>query len=356
MKNKALPLFLALTLFAGAFLFPMKVYAQTDTALPIMTAELLDGTINAIKKSGDSGIQAICIDEHCLDALVSGATGIEQKICIGNGERITLYTPDTTGRCRHSVFVLIDDLSDQEPLSQYPNNPVPNADKSPSNPVSATSSPAPAVPNPASASGPTAQNQLNLTAQNAPSGQQSGNSQGTTSSSIPNGANAFTPGGGGTVQDNATEQDGKEFFIVTTAAGNVYYLIIDRQRGTENVYFLSPVTEADLLGLTDGMPRSMPQPEPQPPETPQEPKQPEPPQTEQTKQPEQNNMGTIVIILLAAAAAGGAGYYLKIVKPRKQATQFDEDYEDDFDGDHSDQEYFFSEDSEEYFGESDEDK
>ena len=68
----------------------------------------------------------------------------------------------------------------------------------------------------------------------------------------------FTPEGTGTVLDNATDQDGKEFFTITTADEAVFYLVIDRQRGAENVYFLNAVTvgclpldcECYMLGKT----------------------------------------------------------------------------------------------------------
>ena len=61
-------------------------------------------------------------------------------------------------------------------------------------------------------------------------------------------AKPFTPNGTGTVVDNATDEDGKEFFTITTPSENVFYLVIDRQRTEENVYFLNAVTEKDLLG------------------------------------------------------------------------------------------------------------
>lgn len=62
-------------------------------------------------------------------------------------------------------------------------------------------------------------------------------------------AKPFTPDGTGTVVDNATDEDGKEFFTITTPSENVFYLVIDRQRTEENVYFLNAVTEKDLLAL-----------------------------------------------------------------------------------------------------------
>jgi len=63
--------------------------------------------------------------------------------------------------------------------------------------------------------------------------------------------NPFTPAGTGTVIDNATDADGKEFYTIMTPSENVFYLIIDRQRETENVYFLNAVTEKDLLALAE---------------------------------------------------------------------------------------------------------
>ena len=53
----------------------------------------------------------------------------------------------------------------------------------------------------------------------------------------------FTPDGTGTVVDNATDEDGKEFFTITTPSENIFYLVIDRQRTENNVYFLNAVTE-----------------------------------------------------------------------------------------------------------------
>ena len=42
--------------------------------------------------------------------------------------------------------------------------------------------------------------------------------------------------------DNATDEDGKEFYTITTADESVFYLVIDKQKTSENVYFLNTVT------------------------------------------------------------------------------------------------------------------
>lgn len=168
----------------------------------------------------------------------------------------------------------------------------------------------------------------------------------------PRGDSALTPDGQGTVVDNATEEEGKEFFTITTANDNVFYLIVDKQRDSENVYFLDAVTEEDLLALAepseDGGESAVPDPElvctctvkceagavdtdcpvcvlsledcageaPEPTEeTPAEP------------EPESSGAGLYVVIALVALAAGGAGWYFKIYKPKHElddAEDFDE--------------------------------
>lgn len=74
--------------------------------------------------------------------------------------------------------------------------------------------------------------------------------------------NPFTPDGQGTMVDNATDQDGKEFFTIMAADESVFYLVIDRQRETENVYFLNAVTVADLMALAEPSPEAVPEPRP----------------------------------------------------------------------------------------------
>ena len=146
-------------------------------------------------------------------------------------------------------------------------------------------------------------------------------------------AKPFTPEGTGTVVDNATDGDGKEFFTITTPSENVFYLIIDRQRDGQNVYFLNAVTEKDLLALAEKDPEPdvtepvmEPEPETEPPTEPE----PEP-------EPEKTSgfpMGNILMIAAVLLAGGGAGYYFKVCRPKHEAPDMDDeeyDYEDEAD-------------------------
>lgn len=144
-------------------------------------------------------------------------------------------------------------------------------------------------------------------------------------------AKPFTPDGTGTVLDNATDEDGKEFFTITTPSENVFYLVIDRQREGENVYFLNAVTEKELLALAE----ADPEPEVTEPSAPQETEPPQEPETETKTEPQKEDgfgMGNLLIILAVLLAGGGAAYYFKVYRPKHEAPDTDEDeygYEDE---------------------------
>ena len=72
---------------------------------------------------------------------------------------------------------------------------------------------------------------------------------------------AFTPDGNLTLIDDflqievpgdeETEQVEKQFITVQSKNGNTFYIVIDRNGETENVYFLNLVDEADLMALME---------------------------------------------------------------------------------------------------------
>ena len=160
----------------------------------------------------------------------------------------------------------------------------------------------------------------------------------------PQQTNPFTPDGQASVLDNATNDDEKEFFTFQTPAGNVFFLIVDRQRGSDNVYFLNAVTEQDLIALaaqagnqisgsgTDGIPvGTAPQvPDEQPTDTAED----NGTAADTPANDSGGNNGTIIFLVMAMAIAGGAGYYLKIVRPKQQAQ--DDDYADEDEEDEED--------------------
>ena len=141
--------------------------------------------------------------------------------------------------------------------------------------------------------------------------------------------NPFSTDGTGTVVDNATDEEGKEFYTITTPDENIFYLVIDKQKTTDNVYFLNAVTEADLLPLAEkseeetAEPAPEPEPEPEPTEAPEETAEPEP---EPEAEAPDSNLFAILLVGAVVLIGGGAGYYFKIYKPKHQAPDLEDDY------------------------------
>ena len=123
--------------------------------------------------------------------------------------------------------------------------------------------------------------------------------------------NPFTPDGTGTVVDNATDQDGKEFYTITTPDENVFFLVIDNQKSADNVYFLNAVTEDDLLPLAEKGKEKLETPAPE-----------VKPEAEKTDNP----MFSLLLIGAVVLIGSGIGYYFKIYKPKHEAPDLEDDY------------------------------
>jgi hypothetical protein len=145
----------------------------------------------------------------------------------------------------------------------------------------------------------------------------------------------LTPDGSSTVIDNVTTQNEIEFFTVYTEEGNVFFLVVDRQRNSDNVYLLNAVTEADLMALAEqsGNPiennsiSAVPAPPTvEPPADEQE----QPALTQPEPEPEtpsgRGSNNNWIFILLVALGVGGAAYYFKIVKGKKSSAPDDDDW------------------------------
>lgn len=133
----------------------------------------------------------------------------------------------------------------------------------------------------------------------------------------------LTPDGTGTVIDNVTNKDGKEFFTITTPSKHVFYLIIDRQKNAENVYFLDAVTDKDLLALAksdnEDVLGSSSSKTVSTPETSSAPTASTPTVSSASRPEKQNNSaGIAAVAVLAAVFVGTAVWFFKFRKPDKK--------------------------------------
>lgn len=173
--------------------------------------------------------------------------------------------------------------------------------------------------------------------------------------------------------DSEKSEKGKEFYTIQTASEKVFYLVIDRDGDDEVVYFLTEVTENDLLNVTTDNSETLPknsaalesaipvaegalpnnngeqeteeelteEPDGDGEENTEEPE----PELEKT---EENPMATYVILGVVAAAAIGGGYYFKVVRKKKEEfldedddeEEEEEEYEDDEENGDSEDDFF----------------
>lgn len=148
--------------------------------------------------------------------------------------------------------------------------------------------------------------------------------------------NPLTPDGNATLVDQASDKDGKEFYTFTSPAGNQFFLIIDKQRSDNNVYFLDYVTEKDLISLAkkdkeNPLITETPEPENKQPEPEIKEEKPEEKPVEETKpEKKQNNTGIFLILLLVTVGVGIVAYYFKILKPKQELDAADDFEEIEF--------------------------
>ncbi|MDE6454800.1 MAG: DUF4366 domain-containing protein [Dysosmobacter sp.] len=307
-----------------------------DTTPPTVRASI-SGNVLKVEASDDlSGVTQITVGGKCYTGLTDGTLDIPLKD-LGTSEQISVQAADKAGNRSQTVQV-------KNPNYQAPAASQPTQTQKPTATPPAATTP---VKSPATTT--TTPSTTTLSTTTPPSGSVS------VTTDPEQTAKPLTPDGQGTVVDNVTDQDSKEFFTFTTPNDNTFYLVIDKQRESENVYFLNAVTESDLLALAekdkepeDNNVSAIPDPEPVcnctdkcapgevntacpvcvlswkdctgkapavDPDTDPEP-----------EKPEKGNSSTMILVVIAALAVGGAGYYLKIYK-----LKHDLDDADDFD-------------------------
>lgn len=153
---------------------------------------------------------------------------------------------------------------------------------------------------------------------------------------------------------DVTEHDDgskKEFYTIQTDSEKVFYLIIDKSGENEQVYFLTEISERDLLNVTADTKQTLPQnsaitesavPDDTKDQTDvehlleNEEKETEvSTESESVIEPdvkekkEGNSMVVYVIMAIAAAIGIGAGYYFKVYKKKQEMEEDEELYEEE---------------------------
>lgn len=128
--------------------------------------------------------------------------------------------------------------------------------------------------------------------------------------------------GEGTMHDrtvtDGTDDGEKVFYTVTTAEGDTFYMVIDKNQSTDNVYLLNTVTRSDLaaLAVDDKEDQEEKKEEDNLLTALQGEKEENAPVG--TEQPKDSGISPKFIVLVIALVIGGTYYYLKIYKNKKE--------------------------------------
>lgn len=338
-----------------------------DTTKPTLNAAVSDGLLSVQVHDTDSGAKAVYVNGYEFTELTNGTLNIRLQQFDAGYEYFTISAMDNAGnmseiyKTKNPYYKDPVDESDENPAEQLPVNAEATKPGNATGTVTGhtkTDGDGNAVPQT-----PEEQKKQEFAKADAAEAAESGN------------------------KENEQSEQGKEFYTIQTASDKVFYLIIDRDGEEEMVYFLTEVTENDLLNVTSDNSETLPknsaalesaipteeaalpnnngeilEDTKQPVENAEDGEEQESPEdAEGTEEPGQEKKAAepnpaasyILMGMLAAGFIGGA-YYFKVARKKK------EDFIEDEDEDVDDEEEYENEDEEpedgsgdDFFGDDD---
>ena len=327
-----------------------------DTTKPTLNAAVSDGLLSVQVHDTDSGAKAVYVNGYEFTELTNGTLNIRLQQFDAGYEYFTISAMDNAGnmsevyKTKNPYYKDPADESDENPAGQLPVN------------AEATK--------PGSATGTVTEHTKTDSSGNTVSGNSLSEQK---KKAMAEADAAEKEESGDKEKEKEQTGQGKEFYTIQTASDKVFYLIIDRDGEEEMVYFLTEITENDLLNVTSDNSETLPKnsaalesaiPTEEgalpnnngelPEDTEQAEENPEgeedtenPEETEGTEEPEPEEkakepnpiisyilMGALVITFI------GGAYYFKVVRKKK------EDFIEDEDEDEEDEEEFENEEEE----------
>lgn len=209
-----------------------------DTTKPTLNAAVSDGLLSIQVHDTDSGAKAVYVNGYEFKELTNGTLNIRLQQFDAGYEYFTISAMDNAGnmseiyKTKNPYYKDPADESDENPAAQLPVN------------AEATK--------PGNATGTVTEHTRT-------------DSDGNTVSQTPEEqkkqamaeADAAEKEESGDKEQEQSRQ-GKEFYTIRTATDKVFYLIIDRDGEEEMVYFLTEITENDLLNTTSDNSETLP--------------------------------------------------------------------------------------------------
>ena len=336
-----------------------------DFTKPTLNAAVSDGLLSIQAHDTDSGIQTVYVNGYEFEDITNGILNIRLQQFDAGYQYFTIQAMDNAGNLSEIYKTANPYYTDPE-----------TADGSESNPAEQLPASAQATA-PASATGTVTEHTKtdsdgNTLSELSPEEQKK--------AAFKEAAESETEEGG----ESEVSEKGKEFYTIQTASEKIFYLIIDRDGEEETVYFLTEISENDLLNVTTDNSETLPKNSAalesaipvsegalsnnnaameesegtEPEESAEEAEEP----ADETGEPEtepkvekESPLAAYVILGIVAAAAIGGGYYLKVVRRKKEDfldeddeedEEMEEEYEDDEDESTDSDADFFEDDGE----------
>ena len=214
-----------------------------DFTKPTLNAAVSDGLLSIQAHDTDSGIKAIYVNGYEFTEHTNGALNIRLQQFDAGYQYFTISAMDNAGNISEIYKTAnpyytdpeTKDSNEKDPAEQLP------VDASATKPSSATAQ----------------VTEHTKTDSNGNTISETGTGTGTSSMKQSPGTGDATDSADKSSESSTSEQ-GKEFYTIQTASEKVFYLVIDRDGDEEKVYFLTEVSENDLLNTTSDNSETLP--------------------------------------------------------------------------------------------------
>jgi len=314
-----------------------------DTTKPTLNAAVSDGLLSIQVHDTDSGAKAVYVNGYEFKEFTNGTLNIRLQQFDAGYEYFTISAMDNAGnmsevyKTKNPYYKDPADESDENPAEQLPKNA--EATKPGNATATVTEHTKTDGDGNTVSQTPEEQKKAEFAKADAAEKAESGDKK--------------------NKSDSEKSERGKEFYTIQTASDKVFYLVIDRDGEEEKVYFLTEITENDLLNTTsdnsETLPKNsaalesaipteegalpnnngeMPEDTQQPEENTEDTENTEDAESTEEPNPEEKAeepnpvISYILMGALAAAFIGGA-YYFKVARKKKEDFIEDEDEDDE---------------------------
>lgn len=338
-----------------------KVYEKSryikcfDFAKPTLNAAVSDGMLSVQAHDVDSGIKAVYVNGQEFTGLTNGVLNIRLQQFDAGYQYFSICAMDNAGNMSDIYKTPNPYYTDPEKWGSNEKRPI---EQLPAN--ARATEPSPAVAQVTEHTGTDGEgNAVAVTPRRENNGEKEKEDSEDTKAqkNTASGRSTQTEVDGKSDTEEKVKK-GKEFYTIQTASGKKFYIIIDRDGDGEKVYFLTEISENDLLNVTTGNSETLPKNsavldvavpmaggeshggsvDREKEETPTEKETPETESTEGTEETELEKRAekpapvvTYIVMCALAVAFTGVLYYLEIVRTKKEEflDEDEEEYEED---------------------------